>query len=249
MSIVSSELKLYGAANMVEADTGTVGGAIDVAVMVEQTEMAANDRVSVQSDGADTRTITVTGRLATGVIDSEAIVLNGVTWVDGAKTFERVLKIVAGASSGTRTVSVARYNSGTHTPAITTVPINVTSVRRMFYDAASEVGATVRYEKLFYKNTNGTTTLNAAKVQLSSDPSTFLAIALEDAVDDNGTSANRKTLPTGIGTFQTVGVDISVPGGVLAAGSVIGVWLRLSLAGGASAFKNSFALQLSGTTV
>lgn len=247
-SIVASELKFYGSANMPENDTTTSGGAIATTTKIEITDLSANDRVSVQSDGADTRTVTVFGRLATGAIDSEAIVLSGASWVDGAKTFERILKVTT-TSDATRTVTVAKYAAGGHTPTLCTIDPLITAVRRLFYDSASETGATVRYEKVFAKNTNSSLTLNAAKVTLTADPTSHLTIALATAKDDSESSANRKTAPTAIGSFVDDGVPINLPGTTLEAASAIGIWLKESLGASEAAFKSTFTLKLEGTTV
>ena len=94
MAIVAGDLKLYQSASMPEADGATSGGAISTVGKAEIVDLSANDVVEVVSDGADVRTVTVTGRLATGAIDSDAIVLNGTTFVAGAKTFKDILKVV-----------------------------------------------------------------------------------------------------------------------------------------------------------
>ena len=247
MSIIAGELICYQSANMPEDDATTSGGAINTAGKVDLTDLTANDRVSVQSDGADTRTVTITGRLASGAIDSEALVLNGVTWVDGAKTFERILKVVT-TSSGTRTVTVAKYAAAAHTPTLCTIETNFTSVRRLFYDAASEASGTTRYEKIFWKNTNASLTLNTAILKLTADPATKLTTAVALAKDDSVSVANRKTQPAGL-TWVDDNVSMAVPGNTLEAASAIGLWLCLTLGASDPAFKNTFTTQLSGTTV
>ena len=248
MSIVAGELKCYGSASMPEADTGTSGGAIDATCKIEFTDLSANDRVSVQSDGADTRTVTVYGRLASGAIDSEGIVLNGVTWVDEAKTFERILKVTT-TSNASRTVTVAKYAAGGHTPALLTIDPLIIAVRRLFYDAASEAGATTRYEKVFWKNTNGTLTLNAAKVTMTNAASSHLTMTLETTKNGSESTANRKTAPSAIGSWVAQDVDVAIQGNTLESASVVGTWFKLSLGASEAAFKSAFASKLSGTTV
>lgn len=185
-----------------------------------------------------------TGRLATGALDTEVLTLNGTTEVVGAKTWERILSAVLSASSGTRTVTLKQGSGGTtrHTFAP-----NQTAAYIFFQNSASESGSTTRDEKFFWKNTNGTLTLNSATVTLTADPASKITIALAATKNDSGSIANRKA-GTGL-TYSDDNVALSVPGGVLAAGDAIGVWPRLSLGAGDAAQKTSFTTQLAGTTV
>lgn len=246
MSITAAELKAFQAANMPENDSATTGGAIAATGKVEFTDIAATDTVTVVSDGADTRTITVTGRNAAGAIVSEGLVLNGVTRVAGAVQFERILKIVASAGDASRTVTITRNNNPTYT-AIGTLEPNLTSSRRLFYDSASEAGSTTRYEKFFFKNTNATLTLTAAAIKLTADPAATIRIGGAASVDDNATVANRKAAPGGV-TFVDDGVAQSLPGNALAASSALGIWAEMVRGAAAAAIKNTFTVELSGTT-
>lgn len=251
MAISASDLKAWGSVGCPEDDTSSSGGAIQDdnhasgGVRVQFTQPAATDEAEVLSDGADTRTITVTGRLASGAIDSEALVLNGTTPVTGTKAFERILKAVASAKDGTRTVTVRRADNSAE---IGIIGPNVLSFRIMFYDAASESGQATRYELVYLQNDHGTLTLNAAKVKLSSDPQSRLHIALANAVGDVSAVSNRKTEPGSIGSWTDDNVDVSVPGNALAAQGRIAVWLRQQLPASDPAFKNTWQLTLAGTT-
>ncbi|MCI0488924.1 MAG: hypothetical protein L0229_20220 [Blastocatellia bacterium] len=247
MAIVAADLKGYLSASMPENDTDTSGGAIDTAGRFEITDIVATDQVTVISDGADTRTVTITGRDAAGGIVSEALVLNGATRVVGAQLFERILKIVLSAGDGTRTVTVTRDDSPTFT-VIATLGPNITKARRLFYDSASESGATTRYEKEFWKNEHGTLQLNNATVKLTADPSAKIEIGVATAKDDTGSVTNRKTAPGGV-TFVDDGVAQNVPTGALAAGETIGVWVKMVLAGSAAPVKSTFTTELAGTSV
>lgn len=247
MAILASELKAYQSASMPENDTGASGGAIAVAGKVEFTDLAANGVVTAVSDGADTRTATVTGRNAAGAIVSEVLTLAGTTRVVGTTTFERILKIVLSAADAARLVTVTRNDNPTYT-AIATLEPNITSTRRLFYDSASEAGATTRYEKIFLKNTNATLTLNAAVVKLTADPAATIRIATCVAKDDTTSVANRKTAPAGV-TFVDDNVNAAVPGNTLEAGVAIGVWIEMQRGAGAAAIKNTFSTELSGTSV
>jgi hypothetical protein len=251
MAIVAADLEAWGCASEVTDDTSTHGGIIqdDIhatgGVGIEFTDISATGLVEVISDGADTRTITVYGRLASGAIDNEDIVVNGATPVAGVKSFERILSAYADAKNASRTVTVRK---ATDDVTIGVIGINGIGFRRRFYDAASEAGATTRYELTYLKNSHATLSLNSANVQLSADPEGVLEIALANAKGDVGTITNRKTLPTGIGSWTDDATDVAVPTGALAAGERIAVWARQVLSGGYAAFKNTFTLQLSGTT-
>lgn len=246
MAILTSDLKAYQSANMPENDTGTSGGAIAATGMVEFTDLAANDVVRVVSTSAgDTaQTVSVTGRDATGAIQTDAIALNGTTPVSGTTTFERILKVVL---SATAAGSVTVERNTTPFDDIVVIPPGKTSVRRLFYDSTSEAGATTRFEKIFFKNEHATLTLNAAKVKLTADPSTSIRIGAAASKDDSGSVANRKTSP-GV-TFVDDGVSQDVPGTTLEAASGIGVWVEFSRGASAAPVKNTFTVELSGTSV
>jgi hypothetical protein len=246
MSISSSELIFYSSANIPTDDTTTSGGAISTTSRPELTQFSGAAIVQIVSDGADTRAVTVTGRLATGVVDTEVITANGTTPVSGAKTFERIQKLVASATSGTRTISVKEGAGGT---VRATISVNETTRHIAFQNSASDPSTTkARSEKVFGKNTNGTLTLTAATVTLTADPTGNITIALAASVDDSGSVANRLA-STGL-TFSDDSVALTVPGGGnIPAGSAIGVWVLQSLAAAAAATKSTFTLKLQGTTI
>lgn len=244
MPIASTDLKKYQSANMPENDTGASGGAIATAGLLEMTQPAANDAVGVVSDGADARTVTITGRTAAGAIVSEALVLTGATRVAGAQVFERILKIVLSAADAARTVTVDRNTGGA---VVATLGPNKTSTRLLFYDSRSEAAITTRYEKEFWKNEHGTLTLNSATMKLTADPSAKVKIGAATTKNDTGSVANRKTAPAGV-TFVDNNIDAGIPGGNLAAGDAIGVWIELTLAAGDSPLKTTYTTELAGTT-
>jgi len=245
VSITSAELINYLSANMPEDDVSTSGGAIDTAGKPDLVQWSANAVAEVVSDGADTRTLTVTGRLATGVIDSEVLTLNGTTPVTGAKTWERVLKAELSAGSASRTVLLKQGASGT--TRATFVPNDVIK-RVLFYDSFSDTSELIRYEKLFWKNTNGTLTLTNSTVTLTDDPDSRIRMGLDPSVDDTVSSADRLTAPAGV-SFVDDDVAQSVPGGGnLAAGSAIGVWIEQDLPISDSPHKSTFTTELAGTS-
>ena len=118
----------------------------------------------------------------------------------------------------------------------------------LFQNAASESGAVARYEKIFWKNTNGTLTLNSAQITLTVDGSGKINIGLATAVNDTGSVADRKSAPGSV-SFVGVSTAQNVPGDALAAGTAIGVWIKQSLGANDAAQKASFTTQLSGTSV
>lgn len=244
MAVQQADLKAYQAANMPEDDVSTTGGAVATSGLIEFTDLAANDTLEAVSDNAaDTMNLTLVGRDAGGAIVTETRALNGTTVVGFVtNTLERVLKatLAAGAAG---IVTIRRASAG---PTVVAIPAGKTSVRRLFYDSASEAGSTTRYEKIFLRNESGVDTLNSAAVQLTADPSAAIRIGVAAAKGDAGTVANRKTSPSV--TFVDDGVSQSVPGGTLAAGESIGVWVELVRGAGAAPINSTFTVQLSGTT-
>ena len=246
MSVLTTDLKAYQSANMPEDDASLSGGAINTNGLVSFTQMEANDMLEAVSDNAaDTMNMTITGRDAGGAIVSETLALNGTTVVPfPANTLERFLKAVL-ATGPAGNITIRRSAVG---PLVATLTAGQTSVRRLFYDSASEAGAVIRFEKVFKKNENATDTLNSAAVKLTADPSAVIRIGCATAKDDSGSIANRRATPAGV-TFVDDGISQSVPTGILAAGETIGVWIEQALGAGAAALKSSFTIELSGTTV
>lgn len=252
MPVASTDLIFYGSANMQESDSGTQGGAIDATTKVIFTDIAATDSVAISSSAAGdtTQTVTIYGRSAGGSIVSEALSLNGTTRVTGSTSFERIMKIVVNASH-TGTITVTRNNSPTFT-AIATLESGILTVRRLFYSAQADAsGGSSRdfYEKIFLKNTHGTLSLLSAAIVESADPGANITFDLESAVSGTNTATDRRTAPASgmLGTFT--GSSKNVPGTDLAAGGYIGIWLKQTLAAGATPAKNTYTLTTSGSSV
>lgn len=245
MSVAQSELIAYCSANMPTTDSATSGGAIDPKTRAVFTDLAANDKVEVISTSAsDTMTCTVVGRDASGIIQTEALSLTGTSAkLFSTNTFERIESVVLSADA-VGTVTVRRQSAGS---TISTITTGERGFRRLFYNAASDPSvSTVRYEKIFLKNTNGGgLALTSAQVSQAADPQAVIQHAVSGAVDDSGSVANRITMPSL--TFDDT--SKAVPGGNLAAGSAIGVWLSLTLGAGAAGFKSTYTIQLSGSSV
>jgi hypothetical protein len=103
MSVILSDVFFCGSANMPDVDGSTTGGAINTAISTSFADLASTGTVNYySSSGSDTAAIiTVTGRDAAGVLQTEAKTLTGTTAVVGSQSFERLMKAVA---SGTAAV-------------------------------------------------------------------------------------------------------------------------------------------------
>ena len=274
MSVVASDIVIYGAANIQETDSGTMGGAIattvryifDDATLANDPTASAGDGTlkAVSSSASDiTQVITVTGRNAGGSIVTDTFTLNGTTVVAGGSgtVFERILKAVITSGSahvGSLTISDSTGGAGIGNTILVLGP-TVTTIRRPFYNVSADVsGGSSRdfYEKVFVKNNNGTNALLNATFIETADPTTNVTFALEDAVNDSNTSTNRVTAPT-VGDLGAAGFDSAsktlasqTDAGTtdLAAGAAIGIWLKLTLAAGAAAAKSTYTLGVSGST-
>jgi hypothetical protein len=103
MSVLPSDLVFYGSANMPDVDAATTGGALNTAILINFNDITPTGTMNyVSSSASDTACIcTISGRDASGVIQTEARTLTGVTAVTGAQSFERLMK---GVMTGTTAV-------------------------------------------------------------------------------------------------------------------------------------------------
>lgn len=252
MPIASTDLVWYGSANMPEADGTTTGGAIATATRVVPDSASLFNAPGgaiemLSSNAADAMNVTITGRNAAGSIVSETKALSGTTAVIFATTFERILKIVL-ASAAAGTVTVRQSPGGT---TIVAIEAGATTIRRPFYGVSADVaGGSPRtlYEKIFAKNNHATLSLLSAQISEFADPEAQLEFAVEDAVNDIESVANRQTAPVGITVDGFSSTAKNVPGTDLAAGSAIGVWLKLTLPAGDPATKTTYTPRISGQT-
>lgn len=102
MSALQSDLVFYGSANMPDVDGSTTGGAVDFTKRIAFNDISPSGAISYySSSSSDTAvTVAITGRDATGVIQTETKTLTGTTAVSGSQTFERLLKgVVAGTAA------------------------------------------------------------------------------------------------------------------------------------------------------
>mgnify|MGYP001580337792 CR=1 FL=1 len=241
MAILATDLKKYGAASYPEADTGVSGGAISLTTQLKKFTQAANTapKAASSSAGDTTQTLTLVGRDAAGVIQTEVKTLTGTTQVVFTTTFAYLLKATLSATcAGTVTVYM---NDGT--TVIVAVDIGFTKQIAEFYASESEAAQAVRYEKEYWKNTHGTLTLQAANLKLTADPAAKIKIGVESSADQQVT--NRKTAPASV-TFVDDNLDIVLT--TLAAGASKGFFLEQTLAASDTAFKNTYTTELRGTT-
>lgn len=245
MPIVATDLVRYSPASVPEDDTSTSGGAIDLTSRPEITQLSANAVIAIQSDGADTRTVTVTGRNAAGAVVSDPIVATGGTEAVGAVTFERILKIVT-TTNASRTLTIKQGAGGA---TVATIPPNEIKRHINFQQSSSAASQRIRYEKIFWRNNHATLALSGAQVTLTADPAARIRIGLATATGDSVSVANRLTAPGSV-TFVDDSVAQNVPGGGnLAAVTAIGVWIEQTLSANDTAQRSTYTTQLSGTTV
>jgi len=200
MSVIAGDMQLYGAANMPEADTGLVGGAVDLSVKVVHVALALPDTIDVVSDDAlDTDEIyTVHGYSVAGAKITEALpMLGGLVLRNGTTTFERITKIVSTAGSALAgTVTFSRNTGGStictmESAADAAAGTEIETIRTPFYGLASDPdNAKVAYEKVFFRNNNAVTTLTDAVIRLMDAPDDDTA---STTVDVN-TAAGQKVL-------------------------------------------------------
>lgn len=103
MSVLSSDLVVYGSSDMPEADSATIGGPVDFSKRVAFSDISPTGTMDVASSSAsDTATkITYVGRDGTGAVQSVTATLTGQTWVAGSQSLERLLyAALSGASTG-----------------------------------------------------------------------------------------------------------------------------------------------------
>jgi len=260
MSVTSSDIVVYGSANMQESDSGTQGGTIDTTTrVIFDSSTIANDpgpgAISVSGFGtADTGNIRVTGRNSAGSIISEDIeLLANKVQKNGNSTFERILKCVVTSGSPTGTVRVLDTDTNT---TLVDIETGVTTVRRPFYNVSAEAsGGSSRdyYEKVFIKNNNATNALLSAQISENADPTGYITFDLDANVDGSTTSTNRRTAPAASGMQGSPTFDSNTKSlnndTDLDTEEAIGVWLKLTLAAGTAATKSTYTLTVSGSTI
>jgi hypothetical protein len=250
MSILSTDLLLYGSAGIPTTDVASSGGAIDATRRPVFTQLLANSVLTYISNSADKRTVTATGRDSTGAVQTETITLNGAITVSGAQVFERLQSVNCQNSGTGQQVTIGGSGIGSGGGGLAIIPANEIGFFMMFQNAFSTSSTQNRYEKTFWKNNNGSLTLTSATVTLSADPSGVLQLGLATATNDSVSLGNRLGSAPGGVSFVGVGVAQSIPsGGNLASTVAIGTWILQALAVNNAPIRNSFTTQLAGNTV
>jgi hypothetical protein len=250
VSISPSDLIAYAALNQPEDETSPAGGAIDPDTRVVFTDLAANDKVEVLSSAiADTtQHITVRGRATNGSLAQETVLLNGTTPVVlNANTFERIESAALDADTA-GTVTVRRQGGGA---TIGTIPPGERGFTRLFIKAFSAAAPKDYYAKVFLKNAHATLSLLDAVVKENADPTGRITFALQNTINDSEAPVNRLTAPVNVTAFGNSDITLLAATGTadLAAGSAIGVWLKLSLDADNAPIKSTYTIELDGNSV
>lgn len=247
MSIVASDIKVYGSAVMPDDDTTTaIGGAIDLTTKIEFTDIASSGKLNlVSSNAGDTMNMTVYGRNASGELINEIVALSGTTPVQTTLDYERILKLSI-ASTAAGTITVTAYTGGA---SIMTLEPGILQARKPFYNAATPASSSVSfYEKVFFKNTNGTLSLTSAQIIKQTDATGKITFALETTLDGTGTNGanNRQVAPSsGVGSFDVNTKNVANSQNH-SSGKGQGVWLCLTLASTDVATKTTVTMRETG---
>ena len=102
MSVLPSDIVVYGSADMPETDGAPIGGAVDFTRRVAFYDVSPTGSVdAISSSSSDTATkIIYSGRDSAGTVQNETLTLNGQSWVTGSQSLERLLcAALSGASA------------------------------------------------------------------------------------------------------------------------------------------------------
>ena len=245
MSVVASDIVVYGTQNMPQDDLSTAGGAINSGIRVVFSDISSNSIVyATSSSASDSGNLSVTGRDAAGILISESIGLSGTSTVSGSQVFERII------ACNVDTVAVGDISISGAT-SIGSIYSNESGFQRIFYDAtANSLGGSDKtlYEKVFVKNNNNTTALQAATItEVSTGLYNIITFGLEKSLNYDESVVNRLNAPTGVTSYGD-GAS-GVVGSNLTALDAQGVWVKLFLANGSSSQNSFYRLQVEGTTV
>ena len=261
MSVTANDVVIYGAADIAENDSDVHGGAVATAVRYIFGDAAlVNSPIASGGDGtlrynstnnADSAVgVIVTGRNVGGSIVSETGTLgNSGVVTTGTQVFERIMKIVADTHSYNIEIDDSSSNE------VVVIESGVTTVRRPFYNASSDPSAEkTYYEKVFVKNNHSThNLLGATFIDGGGDSNNYITFALPNGLPYNEILANRLAAPTGTGAggfsaaTKTLNDNVGSPD--LSAGDAVPVWLRMTLPLNAAAGKDTYTLQISGSTI
>lgn len=249
MAIANSDIRFWfphqnpfsdtASARGVIRNTAHASGAISP---IFTAKLASASIIEILSDGADTRSITIKGRLATGAYYEETIVLNGATVVQTAQALLWLISVELSATSATRTVTV-RHGSSDST--VLTLPPLYIQKRVLFPNAYSDpTNALDRYELIYVDNISAQAAVGFG-LKIKTDPSSRHGLGVAPATGDIAevtTGEPRKSAPSSV-TFVTDGSVVTLPSGAsLNASAHWGFYVRQSLPGGAAAFQAELIL-------
>lgn len=157
MSVNPSNVKFYGSANMPDVDGATTGGAPDFTKKIFFDDITPNGLMDyVSSSASDTAaTIALTGRDATGVIQTETKTLTGTTVVAGSQTFERLLKGLAGGTTAVGDIAAISHTAVLSARTAQAGSANSTGTTPALMKLAAGDGATVQVGQIV-RSTGGT---------------------------------------------------------------------------------------------
>ena len=182
MSVLPSDIVVYGSAYMPETDGSPIGGAVDFSRRVAFYDVTPTGNVDViSSSSSDTATkIAYYGRDSTGAVQSQTLILNGQSWVTGSQSLERLLYAVL--SGATENGPLADPGG---TPAVGDVALAAHSC--VLPSGAVTTDATVRTGQAGSANHSGTT---PALLKLQSGDSAMVS-AGQIIWTKSGTGANQ----------------------------------------------------------
>src|SRR6266853_392169 len=226
MSVLPSDIVVYGSANMPEVDGAITGGSVDFTRRVAFYDIAPAGNVDViSSSPSDTTVCTAQSgsanhsgttptlfKLQSG--DGATVSGGQIIWTKGGTGANQLRQIIATSGYGTDVVAVSRDWGAV--PDNTTSykifqgilfeisPNPVTAVIRMFSTSAADAptgSQQTYYEKVFVVNNNTAAALTGAQIEVANEtpalPSgALLDLALTTALNDAGTVANRQTAPS-----------------------------------------------------
>lgn len=261
MSVTANDIVVYGADNIAENDSDVHGGAIDTSVryIFGDATLANNPAASggdgtlryySVNDSGNGVNITAYGRNLGGSLVSETKILgNSGVAITGEQVFERIMKVIADANNYGIEVKDSSANE------VVTIESGVTEIRRPFYNVSSDPNSIkTYYEKLFVKNNHATLNLlGATFIDGGGDANDYITFALPNGLPYDESLANRLAAPTGTGidgfSAATKTLDDNVGSPDLSADDGVSVWMRMTLPQNGLAGKDTWTLQISGSTI
>ncbi|HTV90021.1 MAG TPA: hypothetical protein VME41_13485 [Stellaceae bacterium] len=214
MSVLISDIRVYGAADMPEADGNTVGGAIDFTKRIEfgvplgSPPFTATTHQTVSSSASDTATkITFSGRDSTGVIHSETLALNGQTKVTSANSYERLLSALASGAASAFGLSTP---GGTQAVGDIALISSTAAASGTAQNAANATSSTPAYIEL--QSGQGADVQAGMVIQITNNTPTGAEYQLRRilAVNPGGLGADYVAVDRNWGTVPTSGTTYSV---------------------------------------